>query len=103
MVGEGLAPCKDSFEILNLPLTFEKSPLLMNAVSKVSFSSSIPFWFKSQVNRHFALFAFSTFVHLGIIGNWFPSFRFVIEERISSKAMPQSLNGIVRIREKGVN
>jgi len=43
MVGEGLAPCKDSFEILNLPLTFEKSPLLMNAVSKVSFSSSIPF------------------------------------------------------------
>ena len=80
---------------MNIPLTFEKSPLLINAVSKVSFSSSTPFWFTSQVNRHFVLFAFSTFVHLGIIGNWFPSFRFSIEERISSKAMPQSLNYIM--------
>ena len=88
---------------MNLPFTFEKSPLLINAVSKVSFSSSIPFSFTSQVNRHFVLFAFSTFVHLGIIGNWFPSFRFVIEERISSKAIPQSLNGIVWIHEKGAN
>ena len=81
--------------MVNIPLTFEKSPLLINALSKVSFSSSIPFWFISQVNRHLVLFAFSTFVHLGIIGNWFPSFRFSIEERISSKAMPQSLNYIM--------